>query len=310
MGLLRGQHTGEQPKLDGLVEAALQTKEPIIVAEIGVYHDGNLGKAIELTDAAACAGADVVKIQWGLKGLCEDGHPLKEKLEANDLPLEHCRYLAHYTWTRGMGFAASIFSIDAIRLFMAVDDMPVSYLKIASGDANYLDIIKVASEAHQHIVISFGGCVANEVTQAIAAVRDVEDNETLIGLACTMDYPAADGEANVARMSKLNDLLGKNCKAPLVGYSDHTKDGQASVLAVKLFDAIMVEKHLALTDMDDSSLTPEAFTEWVKAVKDRKLTGNPLSLMGSPELIPTEREKAMMKLARRDLNRGVRVSGV
>ena len=41
----------------------LKIKDRLIIAEIGMTHDGSLGQALELTKAAAACGVDAVKYQ-------------------------------------------------------------------------------------------------------------------------------------------------------------------------------------------------------------------------------------------------------
>ena len=36
---------------------------PLVIAEVGINHEGQLDKAIELIDAAAEAGAEIIKFQ-------------------------------------------------------------------------------------------------------------------------------------------------------------------------------------------------------------------------------------------------------
>ena len=43
---------------------SISATDPLVIAEIGVNHDGDLTRCLELVHAAGSSGADAVKFQW------------------------------------------------------------------------------------------------------------------------------------------------------------------------------------------------------------------------------------------------------
>ena len=52
-----------------------KNSEPFIIAEAGINHNGNIGKALEMIHVAKNAGADAIKFQaFKASGIVADGH--------------------------------------------------------------------------------------------------------------------------------------------------------------------------------------------------------------------------------------------
>jgi sialic acid synthase SpsE len=110
---------------------------------------------------------------------------------------------------------------------------------------------------------------------------------------CTSEYPTPPEDVNLLKLK----TLGKAFPDLVLGFSDHTQGVLASSLAVAL-GAVVFEKHFTidqgLAGPDHwFSESPEGLKEWVVSVN------NAYAMMGSQTIRPTEKEKAMIKLARR-----------
>jgi sialic acid synthase SpsE len=107
-------------RLTSLEAGSPQSANPIIIAEIGTAHAGDLKRGLELIDAAADAGADIVKTQVvfareilppeaGLVPLPGGPTPLYEVFRSLEQPPEFYAALAQRAEERGIGFLASPF---------------------------------------------------------------------------------------------------------------------------------------------------------------------------------------------------------
>lgn len=245
---------------------------PYVIAELGVNHDGQLSKGIELIAAAKDAGADAVKVQlFDANLLLSEEAVLAayQKNSANDvfemlanLQLSDAEMLTlrHEAKRHGMGFIATCFSVE---LFDSVEMLDPDAIKLASPDAVNLPLIEAMATLHKPLLISTGTCQLNELDAAASmlAAREVAF------LHCVSSYPVPNELANLPRIAALRSRFG----AP-VGYSDHTCDLHGGMLAVASQRACIIEKHLthdcnAIGPDHAASFNPEQFAKYVKLIK-------------------------------------------
>lgn len=221
-----------------------------IIAEAGVNHNGAFDRALALVDAAAEAGADIVKFQaFRSRDLVADGAPTaayqkentghggqRAMLERLELSLDQLAKLASHCRTRDIEFLCTAFDPAIIA---ALVEMGMRRIKVASGELNNLPALAHVAASGLPVLLSTGMATLEEVRQAVETLRrNGADDITL--LHCTSLYPAPMESVNLRAMQTLRDSF----KVP-VGYSDHTLGDHVAVAAVAL-GASVIEKHLTL----------------------------------------------------------------
>ncbi len=220
---------------------------PWIIAEIGVNHDGQLSRAIDLIAQAAIAGADAVKFQaFDADRLAGEEAPLADyqisnmgsgtsqremlrRLQFGMVELAACRAEAERL---GLAFGCTPFDLTSLEM---LDRLQVDFIKIGSGDANNLALIEAARDTERPVVISTGMCEASEVDEIVRRFQRSPDQLAL--LHCVSAYPAPENECNIRVLDWLRT------RSPWIGFSDHTNTRLASIAAVSR-GAMMIEKHL------------------------------------------------------------------
>jgi N,N'-diacetyllegionaminate synthase len=221
----------------------------LVIAEIGVNHDGSPAAAMELVHAAKRAGADAVKVQlFEAQRLV---HPSAEFAEyqtsrtAEATPAEMLRryelgddavrLLAGEARKLGLLFLATPFSPEDLKLIAALN-LPA--VKIASPDLVNKPLLRAAAELRRPLLISTGAATMEEVTRAVAWLRNWGADFAL--LHCVSSYPVPDEAAHLGWIGELGARFGV-----AVGYSDHSNEISAGALAVAA-GASFIEKHLTL----------------------------------------------------------------
>lgn len=251
----------------------------LIIAEVGVNHDGNLRKALKLVEVAADVGADVCKFQafsaenvvssWAPKAPYQmlNTSPKEshiEMLRRLSMPDEHYTILADRCKMLGIEFLCTAFDIESLHMLQRVG---LQRLKIPSGEVTNLPLLREFASVGLPIILSTGMSDLQEVVSAVnALVSSGADRGNLTLLHCTSQYPAPPESVNLRAMVAMQDALGLP-----VGYSDHTRGWEVSVAAVAL-GAVVIEKHLTLDSTafgpdHSSSLEPHQFADLVKAVR-------------------------------------------
>jgi sialic acid synthase SpsE len=267
-------------------------EQVVVIAEIGNNHEGDAGRAREMVDAAAEAGADVVKFQaieprWLVR---PEETARIEQLERFRLEPEQFAALAEQAHGLGVGFACTPFDLDAIAWLEPLVDV----FKIASGD-NDLDVLVGACAATGKPVIVSMGMTGVEGARRAAAVVAAQEAE-FAALHCVSAYPTAPEDAALAKIGVLAGAL----PGATIGYSDHTLGIDACVAAVAA-GARILEKHFTLShdlsDFRDHQLSaePGELAELVRRVRQTE------ALMGDPRDGMADDEAAVAAAARRSI---------
>lgn len=276
----------------------------LIIAEAGVNHNGDLGLARQLVDAAADAGADIVKFQTfradrlvtavarkadyqaAATGAGESQHAMLQRLELTRAMHDELR--AHCL-TRGIEFFSTAFDDDSLDLLA---DMGLHRFKIPSGEITNLPFLRRIAGYGKPVVVSTGMATLDEVEAALVALEAAGLPRRLVTvLQCTTEYPAPMADVNLRAMLTLRDKLGV-----AVGYSDHTRGIEVAIAAVAL-GAVVIEKHFTLDRTlpgpdHQASLEPAELAAMVAAIRNVELAlGDGVKRPGTGE----EKNKAVAR---------------
>lgn len=216
-----------------------------VVGEIGINHNGDLGIARRLMDAAAVAGCDAVKFQKRTLDVVYSADELAKPREnpfgatngdlKRGLEFGHDQYhhIDRYCGEKSMHWFASCWdeaSVDFIEAFN-----PPAY-KIASASLTDDNLLRHHKRTGKPIIISTGMSTLAQIDHAV----EVLGTDKLIVLHATSAYPCKAEELNLRVIPKLQERYG----VP-VGYSGH-EVGLATTYAAVALGACMVERHITL----------------------------------------------------------------
>ena len=225
----------------------------LIIAEAGVNHNGDLGMAKKLIEAAAAAGADLVKFQTftadrlvtrsALKadyqaqstGAEESQHAMLRELELSEAMhhtlVQHCKEC-------GIGFFSTAFDIESID-FLAT--LQPAFYKIPSGEITNLPYLRHIAKQGVPIILSTGMSTMGDIEAALNALEKAGSPRAQMSvLHCTTEYPTPMVEVNLRAMQSIGTAFNV-----AVGYSDHTVGIEVAIAAVAL-GARVIEKHFTL----------------------------------------------------------------
>lgn len=289
---------------------------PLIVAEIGFNHNGDVALCQRMIQAAADNGADAVKLQtfvaaelYSKRFLAGDPAdpkkeiPLYEFFQRSELKPEEYEELFGYAEELGIPLFSTPF--DEGSLDMLVDfGMPA--IKVASPDLTYLDFIRKVARKHLPVVLSTGMGDADEIEKAVNAVRG-EGNDRIVLLHCVSNYPSRYEEMNMHCLAELKTRF----KVP-VGLSDHTTDNLSAIVAASL-GAVMIEKHFTLDrnlpGADNAlSMEPQELKQLKQAtVSVGKILGDGQKKL-QPSEVPVKKSARRSLVARVDIETGTVIS--
>lgn len=276
----------------------------LIIAEVGVNHNGSIEVAKKLINVAKEAGADIVKFQTAkLDSLVSKNanmaeyqkqnmqmeKPQKEMLRDLLLSFDDFVQLAGYCKEIGISFLSTPFDIESIQFLDDLQDM----WKIPSGEiTNYPYLVKIA-QTGKKIILSTGMSTIDEVDEALKVLKENGASDIVI-LHCTTDYPAPFDSVNLNAMLTLKERF----EYP-VGYSDHTRGIEVSIAAVAM-GATVIEKHFTLDrNMEGpdhkASLEPDELGLLVSSIR------NVEKAKGTFEKRPMEAELKNRSVARKSI---------
>lgn len=247
----------------------------LIIAEIGINHNGSLDLAKRLVDEAKSAGADCVKFQLRDMNALYRGGGDQDDISA-DIGTQYTVALL----TKFSLRAPELFGVfdhcveqDILPLctpwdvpsVRALEEYGVVAFKVASADLTNHELLHAIADPGKPVLLSTGMSTEAEIRESVdlLTARGVP----LIPLHCNSTYPAPFSSLNLRYIERLRGLTG----GP-VGYSSHDR-GYTGVLAAVALGARVVEKHFTLDMTSEGndhrvSLEPAEFAAMVAGIRE------------------------------------------
>lgn len=270
-----------------------------IIAEIGINHNGDLGIAKQMIDAAVHAGADAVKFQ---KRTPDVATPPEQQNQMRETPWGYITYLDYryrvefgydqyceidkYCREKGIAWMVSVWDEPSVD-FMEQFDTPA--YKIPSASLTDSKLIRKARATGKPLILSSGMSTMEQIKKGV----EVSGMEKLALMHCTSTYPCEPEELNL----KMVETLRSEFPTLPIGYSGHEVGLVPSAVAVAL-GACMVERHLTLDRAmwgsdQAASVEPGGFERLVKYIRVTE------AALGDGVKKVYESEKGSMKKLRR-----------
>jgi len=252
----------------------------LIIAEAGVNHNGDLHLAKQLIDAAADAGADLVKFQTFNADRLATNRAVKADYQTrttesseSQLDMLHRlelsdgmhRELIEYCAFRNIGFFSTGFDIESVNLLVSLGQ---DHFKIPSGEITNLPLLRHIGGLGKPVMLSTGMATLGDIEAAIEVLEQAGTaRSSMTILHCTTEYPTPMAEVNLRAMQSIHQAFGV-----ATGYSDHTSGVEVSIAAVAL-GAVVIEKHFTLDRNlpgpdHKASLVPEELKVLVSAIRN------------------------------------------
>lgn len=215
---------------------------PLVIAEIGINHEGELSKALRMVEDARAAGCECVKFQ---------SHVIEDEMIPNEVVpgnadetiwniMARCalteaeeRELQRVVEEKGMIYLGTPFSrAAAVRL----ERMGVGAFKIGSGECNNYPLIQHIAAYGKPVILSTGMNNLAGIAVAVEILRRARVPYAL--LHCTSLYPTPYNKVRLSALSQLADRFGD----AVIGLSDHSL-GIYTCLAAVALGACILEKH-------------------------------------------------------------------
>ncbi|OUU53252.1 MAG: N-acetylneuraminate synthase [Pelagibacteraceae bacterium TMED65] len=295
-----------------------QGSDPLIIAEIGVNHNGNTNLAHELIAAAADSGADAVKFQtFDVDSLVSETAPQADYQKVNTgkvesqksmlsklvLPDEVLPSLKEYAESKNLIFLSSPFDINSAE-YLA--QLGVSAIKIPSGEITNKHYLEKIGTFDIPVILSTGMSSLGEIETALETLHSTGAVNICL-LHCVSQYPAPPSSMNLRAITSMAAAFN----IP-VGLSDHSEGIVMPIAAVAL-GACVIEKHFTINKNmcgpdHRASLNPDEFRAMTRAIEDVRLAlGN-----GVKKLQPIEENTRLVArksiVAAKNLSKGDRIS--
>lgn len=280
-------------------------KKTLIIAEIGVNHNGDISLAKEMAGVAKKCGVDIVKYQTGIpekiiskfapkaeyqKETTGTSESQLEMIKKVMLPLEAFIEIKKYCDEIGIKFLSTPFDLDSVTF---LDEMDIDLWKIPSGEVTNLPYLIKIAQTKKPIIMSTGMCNINEIREAVECLRNNGSTEISL-LHCTTEYPTPMNEVNLKAIDTMRDEFGLE-----IGYSDHTIGIEVPIAAVAR-GATIIEKHFTLDKTMEgpdhrASIEPNELKKMVDAIRNIEIA------IGNGNKIPSESELKNRDIARKSL---------
>jgi N-acetylneuraminate synthase len=246
---------------------------PLVIAEIGINHNGSYKKAKKMVYDAYKSGAECVKFQLHIvedemikdaqnviPGNAEES--IWDIMNNASLSVEEHKKLKSYVEELGMIYLCTPFSRTAADI---LEEMNVDAYKIGSGECNNYPLVKHIASFGKPIILSTGMNDINSITKSVEIIKQNEIDFAL--LHCTSMYPTPYDKVRLGSISHLS----KEFPEATLGLSDHSLGNYTAFAAVAL-GASILEKHFTSNKLWEGpdveiSIDPNELKDLIKGTK-------------------------------------------
>jgi N-acetylneuraminate synthase len=217
---------------------------PLVIAEIGINHEGSIEVAKEMVDAAHRAGVEVVKhqthiVEDEMSGAAKKVIPGNADVSIYEI-MERCSLneadeleLKKYVESKGMIFISTPFSRAAAERLKKFD---IPAYKIGSGECNNYPLLEHIASFGKPVILSTGMNTIESIRKAVAIF---DKHKVPVALLHTTNlYPTPTHLVRFGAMSQMHEAFSEK----VFGLSDHTLNNNACLGAVAL-GASILERH-------------------------------------------------------------------
>lgn len=237
---------------------------PVVIAELGINHEGSLKVAKEMVDAAARAGVEILKhqthiVEDEMSGAAKKVIPGNADVSIYEI-MDRCSLneddeleLKNYVESKGMIFISTPFSRAAAERLKKFD---IPAYKIGSGECSNYPLLEHIANFGKPVILSTGMNSIESIAKAVA-IFDAK-NVPLALLHTTNLYPTPIHLVRLGAMIQMHEAFPEK----VFGLSDHTLNNNACLAAVAL-GASILERHFTdimqrtgpdiICSMDESS---------------------------------------------------------
>lgn len=269
---------------------------PLVIAEIGINHEGSLKIAKEMVDSAHRAGAELIKhqthiVEDEMSSAAKSTIPGNAKVSIYEI-MERCalneqdeKELMDYVESKGMIFISTPFSKAAADRLIKWD---IPAFKIGSGECNNYPLLHHIASFGKPIIMSTGMNTIESIQKAVAIFKQNKIPYAL--LHTTNLYPTPNHLVRLGAMVEIQHAFPD----AVVGLSDHTLSNHACLGAVAL-GASILERHF--TDHMDRT-GPDIICSMDERECQNLIEGaNILQLQRGGKKGPAEEEKVTIDFA-------------
>ena len=274
----------------------------LIIAEIGINHNGDLEIAKKLIDVAVLAGCDAVKFQKRTvnkiysKELLDSprespwGTTQRKQKEGLEFSITQYKEIDKYCKHKKIPWFLSCWDVDSQ---IEMRKFKTKYNKVASAMLVHTNLLEKIAEERKHTFISTGMSTLNDISKAVKIFKKHKCPFELMH--SHSSYPMSIKEANL----RMIQTLKKKFKCD-VGYSGHEVAAYLVCIAAVLQGATSIERHITLDRTmygsdQAASLEPEGLIRLVKNLRPLE------QILGDGKKIIWDSEKPAMKKLRERL---------
>jgi N-acetylneuraminate synthase len=252
-------------------------KNPFIIAEIGINHNGSIKICKKLIDIAKRSGCDAVKFQKRNIDLVYSKDQLDSPRESpwgkttrdqkKGLELNYSDYciINNYCKKLKINWFASAWDLESIKFLKKFN---LKYNKIASAMLVDKKFLHEVAKQRKYTFISTGMSYMQNISDAVKIFKANKCKFELMH--CVSTYPMRDNDANLKMINKLKDKF--KCD---VGYSGH-ENGIAISVAAATLGATSIERHITIDRTmygsdQSASIEEKGLAEMVKQIKKIKI---------------------------------------